>query len=506
MEQRPHPSDRNLPRRARIRLGCCWICWGLRIGEQGAFSLIAVYGMISKGGDTIMKSLELEPTKENILETLKNNILDRNKDVWYLARLCDAQEGKCSIALDAKWGNGKTFFVKQTKLLIEAMNSSFNTLSDEDQALIKGAFSPYLHRKKETTEFLPQVCVYYDAWSNDNDNDPILSLIFEIVRSSTVDYDFKGDIDYIKILTNLVDVCTGRNVTAFFQPVKSKDPLKKLKEQKEIHIMVEEFLNNLLLDRGKRLVIFIDELDRCKPSYAVQLLERIKHYFTNDRITFVFSVNIEELQHTIRRYYGEGFDACRYLDRFFDYRVSLPPTDMTQYYQEIGLRHTSHLYEATCKTVMDYYSFGLREMKKYYRMARVAAAKPAHNEQILRFADENGLQLLFCAVIPIMIGLTMVDTKRYYDFINGNYSTPLIEIISMNSHLSTAFTQYLFTPSELKNEPSEILTNKLQQMYKAIFIDEGSNEITIGKMFITRQTKDKLMRATSMLSQYASYE
>ena len=457
-----------------------------------------------------MKSLELEPTKENIIETLKNNILDRNKDVWYLARLCDAQEGKCSIALNAKWGSWKTFFVKQTKLLIEAMNSSFNTLSDKEQRLIKEAFSSYLQRKKETTKFLPQVCVYYDAWNNDNDNDPILSLIFEIVRSSTVDYDFKGDTSCINILSNLVDVVTGRNVKAFFQSLQGTDPLMKLKEQKEIHIMVEEFLNDLLLDRGTRLVIFIDELDRCKPSYAVQLLERIKHYFTNDKITFVFSVNLEELQHTIRHHYGEGFDACRYLDRFFDYRVSLPPTDMTQYYQEIGLRHTSHLYEATCKTVMDYYSFGLREMNKYYRMTRVAAAKPAHNKQILRFADEEGLQLLFCVIVPIMLGVQMADIHLYDAFINGKDSTPLLEILKANKYLSEKFKNYLFTQSDLEdNRNLTTLEHKLQKMYEAIFLESArsdGNHAIIGKLSFTRQTKEKLMRAVSMLSQYASYE
>ena len=50
------------------------------------------------------------------------------------------------------------------------------------------------------------------------------------------------------------------------------------------------------LKKGNRLIIMVDELDRCKPSYAVKLLERIKHYFTNDRITFVFSVNTYELE------------------------------------------------------------------------------------------------------------------------------------------------------------------------------------------------------------------
>ena len=81
----------------------------------------------------------------------------------------------------------------------------------------------------------------------------------------------------------------------------------------------------------------MDELDRCRPSYAVRLLERIEHYFINDRITFVFSVNLEQLQHTIKNFYGNDFDACRYLDRFFDLRLSLPPINTTKYYNYLNL-------------------------------------------------------------------------------------------------------------------------------------------------------------------------
>lgn len=101
-----------------------------------------------------------------------------------------------------------------------------------------------------------------------------------------------------------------------------------LQEQKDIHAQIEELLASLLAERGNRLVIFIDELDRCKPTFAIQLLERIKHYFSNDQITFVFSVNTTELQHTIKQYYGTDFNATRYLDRFFDFRIDLPPANM----------------------------------------------------------------------------------------------------------------------------------------------------------------------------------
>ena len=62
----------------------------------------------------------------------------------------------------------------------------------------------------------------------------------------------------------------------------------------------------------------IDELDRCRPSYAVELLEVAKHLFAVDHIIFVLAVNRGELAHSIRALYGEGFDSQGYLGRFFD--------------------------------------------------------------------------------------------------------------------------------------------------------------------------------------------
>ena len=61
---------------------------------------------------------------------------------------------------------------------------------------------------------------------------------------------------------------------------RSESPLDSLKSKKELREKVNEFFNSLLPEKGNRLIIMVDELDRCKPSYAVKLLERIKHYFT----------------------------------------------------------------------------------------------------------------------------------------------------------------------------------------------------------------------------------
>lgn len=107
-----------------------------------------------------------------------------------------------------------------------------------------------------------------------------------------------------------------QSLRTMIKELRSESPLDSLKSKKELREKVNEFFNSLLPEKGNRLIIMVDELDRCKPSYAVKLLERIKHYFTNDRITFVFSVNTYELEKTIRKYYGDDFDAGRYLSRF----------------------------------------------------------------------------------------------------------------------------------------------------------------------------------------------
>ncbi|MEZ9178135.1 KAP family P-loop NTPase fold protein [Vibrio kanaloae] len=75
--------------------------------------------------------------------------------------------------------------------------------------------------------------------------------------------------------------------------------------------------------------VFIDELDRCRPSYAVEMLEVVKHFFELDNIVFVIATDTEQLQHAVKAVYGEGFDAQTYLGRFFRRRYSL--TELSRY-------------------------------------------------------------------------------------------------------------------------------------------------------------------------------
>lgn len=79
------------------------------------------------GGDK-MKSYELKPTEENLLSTYLNDSIGRNKDIYMFSDMLNSIDDNCSIALDGNWGSGKTFFVKQVKLFLDANNSLIKKL------------------------------------------------------------------------------------------------------------------------------------------------------------------------------------------------------------------------------------------------------------------------------------------------------------------------------------------------------------------------------------------
>lgn len=150
----------------------------------------------------------------------------------------------------------------------------------------------------------------------------------------------------------------------------------------------------------------------------------------DDRITFVFSVNFEQLQHTIKCYYGAEFDASRYLDRFFDLRMELPPIDMDDYYENIGLNH-SYSIEIVIKQIIKNYNFGLREIGRFIPQVKTAVYSIFDNSYNFAFPDGLGKEFIMIYIVPLMIGLRIVSISAYNDFIEGKDSKPLQDLLSI---------------------------------------------------------------------------
>lgn len=175
--------------------------------------------------------------------------------------------------------------------------------------------------------------------------------------------------------------------------------LKKLK----VSNLAKRFFDTLIIERGDRLVFFIDELDRCKPNYAIGMLERIKHYFDDERVTFIFSISLSQLQHTVNRFYGSGFDATRYLDKFFDLRISLPPINYDRYLEQRFGINGHGIIDIICIETAKYFNFSLRETERYIRQFRIA--RKAADSIASGYSEQNAVLFSVIHFIPIILGL-----------------------------------------------------------------------------------------------------
>jgi len=268
-----------------------------------------------------------------------------------------------------------------------------------------------------------------------------------------------------------------------------------------------------LPEKGDRLIIFIDELDRCNPSFAVKLLERIKHYFSNDKITFIFSVNLIELQNTIRQHYGINFNASKYLNRFFDLPVSLSSPDIQKYYNSIGFDASYFIYDNIAKAVISKYNFSLREMAKYLHHIKISAYKTTHKNTSSYSVFPNSKSREFCLfyIVPILIGLKIHDINLYKNTIEGIDSSQLIEILCNENSYFSVCTELLGVNETYDNTVSNKtivkMQDKINEMYSAIFIEDysgGIYEKNIGKLRFTQANKQDLLKVISLFSEHAS--
>lgn len=457
-----------------------------------------------------MKSLDLTPTNENVYNSLINDSIGRGEFVRQFVKMLNAIEDNCTIALEGNWGSGKTFFVKQVKMVLDAHNPNYQPvngfLTEERRKAIKEKCSEF-NAEDGSTELKPQLCVYYDAWQNDNDEDPILSLVYSIVKEIGSDFLFKKN-STLNIFSELINLVCNKDISKLKKALKGENALDLIKETKDEAEKVSEFLQSLLPEVGERLIVFVDELDRCKPSYAVKLLERIKHYFLDEEITFVFSVNINELQHTIKKHYGSDFDATRYLDRFFDLRATLPKFDLDKYYANIGFELNENMFNYVCASVINKYQFEMRNIAKYIRLAKIAVPKSVRKGDMLCIPEISASYIYQVYVIPIMIGLKLTDAERFENFVNGKDCTPLLDFQKCFSRGCFVDLALVERYKKSSNDIAADIEKKIKEVYDAIFVEKYEDKYyrRVGNMDFYKNTKNSVMCIAGLMSSSASFD
>ena len=313
-----------------------------------------------------------------------------------------------------------------------------------------------------------------------------MSLIHTIATDKNVlKEDFlKGQVPFLKKAAAFVDMLCDTSIKAFYELKDEDDLLASIKEQKEFESSIRNFLDECKPETADRIVIFIDELDRCRPSFAVQLLERVKHYFAYDDVTFVLSINSAELEHTIKAFYGQDFDAHRYLDRFFDYRVELPEIDLEKYLRSIQFD------EKVCSpylltAVIQCYHLSIREAEKLCRALNVVGGIMENRRNLGLLTSYNNM--FFNLFLPIILGLKMVSTSQFRQFISGKNPQLLHDIRTYSDDAKNYFQRFTTNDGYCLNDD-----NTTESLYRDFF----------------SQDADLLARyidIINMLSPYASY-
>lgn len=421
-----------------------------------------------------MKFYDLAPTNENVYQTFLDDKIGRNSKVFKFISLINRIETSCSISLDSSWGSGKTIFVKQVKMVLDSLNS-FKKKSDfteEQEDSIKNKFSQLVDKYISVESIKPHVCVYYDAWENDSDTDPLISLAYKIAKDFSCEYVFENAPKVQEIVSSslktIVSRITNIDVNRIYDDCHFTNKLEEIEKTKSLEQTISEMFDSLLPEHGDRLIVFIDELDRCKPTYAVKLLERIKHYFTNPKITFVFSTNLQELGNTIKKMYGSDFDADRYFDKFFDLRLSLPQIDIEQYLNNLG--YLSHeLKTNVLVKIFKKYSFSMREICRFlkiYELTKIndRAWMNSSNSENSKYC----FNILQCYILPLFLVLHMTNSKELTSFINGKNPKPFVDLIdNINWPLLDRLNISSMPIYESKRE--DCLREVLSLLYEKIF-------------------------------------
>ncbi|SDW99378.1 KAP family P-loop NTPase fold protein [Nitrosomonas communis] len=256
-----------------------------------------------------------------------NDALDRKKYGETLLNLIVNSSDELVISLDGKWGEGKTTFIKMWQGLLSKadipniyIDAFANDYVDDAFVSIVSAIASYAeshvnnnHQQKidELKEKAKKVGCQLLSWST---RLGIRSATLGIIKDSDIDAlsEIKGD--FSKSLSDVVGNFIEDRINSH---AKNTALIKSFRET------LSDLPSKLSKDNNKPLVVIIDELDRCKPTFAVEVIETTKHLFSVKHVVFVLVMNKAQIEESIRSVYGV-IDAHTYLQKFINLETRLP--------------------------------------------------------------------------------------------------------------------------------------------------------------------------------------
>ena len=371
--------------------------------------------------------LKLDEPSIDSNDPWSDDLLSRKEVAERLTSVVSTQSAPLTVSLHGQWGTGKTFLLKRWQKSLESSGYQ---------------------------------AVYFNAWEDDFCDEPLLSIVGQLA-----DYFKEPGLkriarqiaqDAMPLITEnalgLAKATLGVTLKVD-KKEKNKTLLDRYLEQTEVKRKFKTELASLsatiVRRTGHPLVFIVDELDRCRPTFAIELLERVKHIFDIPSIVFVFGINRDELEKSFASVYGR-INTDVYLRRFFDFEFNLTEIDSRRFAEY--LIEKFQLAEAF-QNASD--AFGTqRHMNDYLEYKSIIPALWSALRLRLRDID-YGIRLLALLaknlpqVIPthpglmsVLIGMKFKKPEFYHSLATGDFrASEIIDYIDEQSRHRTAYRE-----------------------------------------------------------------
>jgi hypothetical protein len=242
-----------------------------------------------------------------------------------LANIVKNSKDPLVISLDGNWGEGKSTFVKTWQKILDKekvpniyIDAFASDYVDDAFMVVAGAITDYVSAnapEKKSKEFIDKA---------KNVGAHVLSLSAKIgIRAISAGVIKEADLHELGKIGEDISKDISSSAEKYI-----KDRLTNHKTERQSIDHFKAFLStipsSLKEPSESPLTVIIDELDRCRPSFAVEMLEKIKHLFSVPNVNFLLVINKTQLQESIKSTYGVNINAHTYLQKFITIEATLP--------------------------------------------------------------------------------------------------------------------------------------------------------------------------------------
>lgn len=277
--------------------------------------------------------------------TFASDLLDLQEFSQRLERFIDTElkfvDGGLVVALSSKYGTGKSTFFNMWRSALIASEDS----------------------KK-------RIVIYLNAWESDYIGDPLFSIISALAhtfRKTGKDtnqlVEAAKDIGWLTLAvgSQVANKFSGLDLVAAGDMAEKKkdtrqevfqisDAFSMFEKRKEGMESLKKAIKSLIESKDQKVLFLVDELDRCRPDYAITYLETIKHIFDTKGAVFILAADRQQLENSAKTAFGQQLDFNEYYRKFIHREITLPPISefsyrkfANQYVQHYLIREGSRL-------------------------------------------------------------------------------------------------------------------------------------------------------------------